>query len=198
MAPCLICYFILILSYIEEKWFLIRNLITIWKISAFWCYGWRYQIAEKWLNFQKVQLKSRIVKHFTRVKQGITLKKLFSHSTTPPHNQINLTTPLEQKFSYVNIQKYTNICFQGASRIQFLGVQKWCSTNAFSDTKQKNVGWKICKVRKVFGCVAKHNIFNFKWVEFHEMSEVYEQNFVVKWENLLASFCWLPDFQLGN
>ena len=26
--------------------------------------------------------------------------------------------------------------------------------NAFSDTKQKHVCCKICKVRKVFGCVA--------------------------------------------
>ena len=38
--------------------------------------------------------------------------------------------------------------------MQFLAIKKWCSANIFSDTKQKHVWWKICKVRKVFGCVA--------------------------------------------
>ena len=50
--------------------------------------------------------------------------------------------------------KYTGICFQSASSMQFLGVKKWCSANISSDTKQKHVCWKICKVRKVFGCAA--------------------------------------------
>ena len=57
-------------------------------------------------------------------------------------------------FSYGGIQKYTDICFQSATRMQFFGVKKWCSPNVFSDTKQKYVCWKICKVRKVFDCVA--------------------------------------------
>ena len=34
--------------------------------------------------------------------------------------------------------------------MQFLSVKKWCSANAFPDTKQKHVYWKICKVRKIF------------------------------------------------
>ena len=40
-----------------------------------------------------------------------------------------------------------------SSRMQFLDVKKCCSVNVFSDTKQKDVCWKICKVRKAFGCV---------------------------------------------
>ena len=44
--------------------------------------------------------------------------------------------------------------------MQFLGVTKWCSANAFSDTKQKHFCWKICwKVRKIFGCVPKAYYF---------------------------------------
>ena len=43
--------------------------------------------------------------------------------------------------------------------MKFLGVKKLCSANAFSDTKQKNAAWKICKVRKVFGCAARAYYF---------------------------------------
>ena len=39
---------------------------------------------------------------------------------------------------YKNIQTF-------AFKMQFLGVQKWCSANVFSDTKQKYVCWKNCK-----------------------------------------------------
>ena len=55
------------------------------------------------------------------------------------------------KLSHGDIQKYTDICFQSASRRQFLRVQKWCSANVFSDAKQKHV---CCKIAEVFGCVA--------------------------------------------
>ena len=41
----------------------------------------------------------------------------------------------------------------------FLGAKKWCSANVFSDTKQKHVCWKICKMRKVFGCASKFETF---------------------------------------
>ena len=50
-----------------------------------------------------------------------------------------------QKFSYRYVQKYTDICFQNAPRMQFLGVQKLCSADVFSDTTQKHVFCKICK-----------------------------------------------------
>ena len=59
---------------------------------------------------------------------------------------IDENMPVEQKFSCGFVQKYTDICFQNASRMQFLGVQKWCSANVFPDTKQKHACWEICKV----------------------------------------------------
>ena len=78
----------------------------------------------------------------------------------------NLTAilPLKSKSYYLSgtkvflrineeIYRYTDICIQCASR-QFLAVKKWCSANVFSDTKQKYICWKICKLRKAFGCVA--------------------------------------------
>ena len=103
-------------------------------------------------------------KTFARSKQRPTLRKLFSLSPSPiPHlpppypthtHQIKpYLLRLEQKFYYGDIKKYTDICFQSASKMQFLGVKKWYSANIFSGTKQKHVCWKICKV-KIFGCFA--------------------------------------------
>ena len=70
-----------------------------------------------------------------------------------------------KKFFYMEI--YRNIqtfFFKSASGLQFSGVKKWCSADVFSDTKEKNVGWKICKVKKVFYV---------KRVEVHKMNEVF-------------------------
>ena len=78
----------------------------------------------------------------------------------------------EQNFCYRYVQKYTEICFQNAPRIQFLGAQKWCSANVFSDTKQIHVCWNICKVFRV--------------------------KLYCKMSDLFASFCWLWDFLLEN
>ena len=84
-------------------------------------------------------------KTFARPKQRVALRKLFS--LAPPDTTLsppigtkkNLTMSLEQKFFDGDIKKYTDICFQSASRMQFLGVKKWCSAKKFSGTKQKHV-----------------------------------------------------------
>ena len=65
-----------------------------------------------------------------------------------------------QKFHYVDIQKYTDICFQRVSSMQFLSVRKWCIAIFLSDTKQKKVYWKTCIVRQVFGCVVGSILFS--------------------------------------
>ena len=48
------------------------------------------------------------------------------------------------------MQKYTGFALKVLQERQEI-VQCKC----FSDTKQKQVCWKICKVRKVFGCVVR-------------------------------------------
>ena len=86
--------------------------------------------------------RNMMVKHFARCKQQAALKKLFSLSPSHPR-------PTTTKGDTWN---YTDICFQSASRIQFLGVTK--QSKYFSGTKQKHVCREICKVRKIFGCVV--------------------------------------------
>ena len=99
-----------------------------------------------------------------RPKQRVALRKLFSLPPIPnpsPTKQ-NLTTSLEQKFSYGDIQKHTDIFFQSASRMQFFGVKKWCSSYVFSDTKQKNVPGKFVKSERFLTVFREHIIFNVK------------------------------------
>ena len=82
-----------------------------------------------------------------------------------------------------NIQKYTGICFQSASRMQFLDVKKWSSTNIFSDTKQKYV----CKL------FSKSSELTYvKWVR------CFEQNCIVKSVIFIDSYFWQWDFLLEN
>ena len=63
--------------------------------------------------------------------------------------------------------------------MQLWGVKKWCSAKVFSDTKQKNTGWKISKVGKILAALQEH-IINVKWVEFHETSKVFWAKFYYK------------------
>ena len=92
-------------------------------------------------------------KVFYEASAATHLKEIIQLPPNPPPTRLNLTKSLEQNFSYGDIQKYTDICFQSASRMQFWSVKKWCSANVFSDIKQKHACWKTCKVREVFGCI---------------------------------------------
>ena len=65
--------------------------------------------------------------------------------------RLNLTASLEQKFLAEIYRNTQTLAFKG---LQECRMQKWCSTNVFSDKKQKHVCWKICKVRK--GTSANH------------------------------------------
>ena len=132
MAPCLICYFIVILFYIERKWLLMRNLATILPLKS--------KLSGKFQPFNAIVGSiamirngwiSNIVRHFTMPKQRAALKKkLFSLPQLPP------IPPPSKVF---RTEKYTDICFQSASRMRFLGVKKWSSANVISGTKQNHV-----------------------------------------------------------
>ena len=117
----------------------------VWKISAFQCYWWKYRNVEKQLNSQTFQLKWWILKHFTRSKHRVNLRKSF-------------TLPSDKSWTKIFIRWHTGIyryllskCFENAvlGRLEMVNC-KWF----FSDTNQKHVCWKICKMSKVFGCVA--------------------------------------------
>ena len=96
-------------------------------------------------TFYKVQTASRL--------KEIIQSPLKTPPPPPPPDKIllhlwnkNFLTEI-----YINIQ---TLSFKLLLECSSWGVKKWCSGNVFSDTKQKHVCWKICKVKKVFGCVA--------------------------------------------
>ena len=78
----------------------------------------------------------------------------------------------------------------------------WASKNGalqfFSDTNQKHVCWKICKVIG-FSAVLRESIFhNVEWVEVCQITQFFEGNGIVKWVIFFARLCWLRDFLLKN
>ena len=132
MVPCLICYFIAMLFYIERKWIFMKNIATILRLKSklsakfqrFSTIDGSIEILKNSWICQSFQLKWKIVKHFSRRKQWTALRKLFSFASTylPPDK---ILLPLwNKKFLmkiYRNIQtsafKVLQECVSWASRI---------------------------------------------------------------------------------
>ena len=115
------------------------------------------------LEFQNISIKMKNCKSFYEVQTASCLKEIIQPlpNLQPIPHQIKSYYVFRKKI-YGDIQKYTDIWFQSASKMQFFGVKKWRIPNVFSDTKQKHVYWKFCKVRKVFDCVAGASYFQYQ------------------------------------
>ena len=97
-------------------------------------------------------------KTFYEAQNAISLQEIIQPSPKPPSSE-KMFLRLWEKIFLQTYTESTNICFQSISKMQFLRVKKWCSANVFSDTKHKQVCWKLLKVRKVFGCIARAYYF---------------------------------------
>ena len=124
MATCLICYFIVILFYIERKWLLMRNLATILLFKSKLSVNLqRFDAIDG--SIENFQLKWKIVK---QAQNFIT--KIYRNI---------------QAFAFKVIQECSSWeSRKGAVQLFFLTPKK----------KKKNACQKICKGRQVFGCVA--------------------------------------------
>ena len=109
MAPCLICYFILVLSYIEKKWLLIRNLATIqncmknFSVLILWM-----EVSNCWkmVEFPKSSVKIKNCKTFYEGQTGNHVKEIIQ----PLHHP----SPQSDKSYYSSgtksfLRKYTEI-----------------------------------------------------------------------------------------
>ena len=68
-----------------------------------------------------------------------------------PHTtRQNLTTSLKRKFSQGDIQKYTDICFNVLQESSSWESENRAVQMFFLTPNRK---WKICKLRRFFGCV---------------------------------------------
>ena len=156
------------------------------------------EVSKCWqlVEFPKISIEMKNCKTFYEGQAASRVKEIIQPLHHPSSQPDKSSMSLEQKFSYGDIKKNTNICFQRASRIQFLGVKKWCSANAFLTPNRKMLAekfeksfWLCCE--SILFLMSSELRFK-KWVRF------FEQNCIVKWVNFLASFCWLRDFLLEN
>ena len=147
------------------------------------------------MNFEKFQLKWKIVKHFTRPKQRAALRKLFSLYQPPiPPDEIllNLWNKNFLREIYKNIQTFAFKVLQessywpsgnGVVQIIFLTPNR----NIFAG---KFVNWE-CFLAKFW----EHVIFSLfsvsKELRFVKWVRLFERNLIVKWVIFLTGFYWL-------
>ena len=119
MAPCLICYSIVILFYIERKWLLIRNLATILPLKSklsgkLQCFNAIDGSIKCWkiLEFIKISIKMKNCKTFYEAQTASCFKEV----TEPPPipNPVHLSDK-------IFLRRYTEIyrhllskCFKNA------------------------------------------------------------------------------------
>ena len=137
----------------------------------------------KWHTFWMAQC---LICYFIGILSHIERKGLLMrNAATILHLRSKSYYASGQKFHYVDIQKYTDICFQRVSSMQFLSVRTWCIAILLSDTKQKkSLLENLYREAGFWLCCGKHIIFNIKWFEVHKISERYGANLYYKTSDL--------------
>ena len=90
----------------------------------------------------------------SRVKEII--QPLHYPTPQPDKNLLRLWNKNFLTEIYRNIQKFSFKVLQEYSSWE---SRKAAVQMSFLDTEQKNIGWKICKVKKVLGCVVRAYYF---------------------------------------
>ena len=133
MNPCLICYFIVILFYIEKKWLVMRNLATILPncLENFSVLTLYMEVSKCWrvVEFPKISIKMKNCKIFYEAQRANRLKEVIKP----------LPYPLPAKSYYVSrtkiiLPRYTTLythliwkCFKNA----VLGLQEMVQRKCF-------------------------------------------------------------------
>ena len=150
-------------------------------------------LKNSWI-FKNFNLKWNIVKHFVRHKKWAALRKLFSLPPTQPSSEKILLSLWNKHFYkeiYRNIQtfafKVLQECSSSASRNGAVQI------SFLTPNKNMSAG-KSVKSERLLPVLQEHIIFNVKWVEVCEMSEVFWANlYCKKFVTFFASLCWLWD-----
>ena len=130
--------------------------------------------------------KWKIVKHFTRLKQRVTLRKLSSlPSTHPPPDKILLRLWNKNFLTeiYRNIQTFPFKVLQESS--------SWASINGavqifFLTSKRNLFAGKFADSERFLAVLREHIIFNAKWVKVHKMIEIFLRNLYCKMNDLFS------------
>ena len=83
--------------------------------------------------------------------------------------------------TYGDIQKYTDICYQSASRMRLLGVKKWCSANVFFRYQTETYVLQNLRSKKGFWLCCRSILISM-WSElrFVQWARFFEGNCTVK------------------
>ena len=83
--------------------------------------------------------------------------------------------------TYGDIQKYTDICYQSASRMRLLGVKKWCSANVFFRYQTETSVLQNLRSKKGFWLCCRSILISM-WSElrFVQWARFFEGNCTVK------------------
>ena len=134
-------------------------------------------------------------KTFWKAQTVSCLKKIIQPPPTLHTTRWNLTTPLKQKYSNQDIQKYTDICF----RKVVLGCQEMVQCKCFFRDQTEICLLKNFQSEKVFWLCFGSILFSIskesrflKWVRF------FQRNDTVNWVIFYANFYWPWDFLLEN
>ena len=143
------------------------------------------------MNFQKLQLKWKIPKHFARPKQRCALRKLFSL----PHPTSHQITPYYLNFLKELCRQLLSNCFKNAVlRRQEMAQCKyffWHQTETclLENLESQKGFWLRCG--SILFSMSSELKF-IKWMRF------FERNCIVKCLIFFVSFCWFRDFLLEN
>ena len=138
------------------------------------------------MNFQKLQLKRNIVKHFARAKQRRTLWILFSLPPSYPSREKTLLRLWIKNFVkeiYRNIQRFAFKVLQECS--------SWASRNgavqiSFLTPNRNMFIGKFVKLERFLAVLREHIIFNVKWVVVRKMSQIFRAKLYCK---MCSLFC---------
>ena len=158
IVPCLLCYFIVILFYIERKWLLMRNLVTILPL--------KFKLSGKFQRFNAIERSIEMLKNSWISKKSIKMKncKTFYKAQTvslkktiqpfpPAPTRQNFTTSLEQKdtFAFKVLQEFKSWASRnGAVQMLFLTLNR------------KRVARKFVTWERFLAVLPEHIIFNVK------------------------------------
>ena len=94
MAPCLICYFVVILFYIQRKWLLMRNLARMLHLKSklsekFQCFNAIMEVSKYWkkVEFTKISIKMKNCKTFYETQKTRGINEITQTPPNPPRNR---------------------------------------------------------------------------------------------------------------
>ena len=144
------------------------------------------EVSKCWqlVEFPKISIEMKNCKTFYEGQAASRVKEIIQplhHPSSQPDKifYVSGTKVFLRRYK----EKYKHLLSKGFKNT-VLGRQEMMQCKCFSNTKQKNAGWKIWE--KFLAVLREHIIFNVKWVEVQKMSEVFWAKLYCKMSQLFG------------